>query len=107
MSTQVLEQHIVSTPGTLGGKPRIAGRRIAVSHIAIWHEQMNMSVAEIANQFDLSYGEIYAALSYYHDHKREIDENIEEEERWYEEEKAKSDSKLAKILRERSTEILP
>lgn len=68
MSIQILEQHIVSTPGVLGGKPRIAGHRIAVIHVAVWHEQMGMSAEEIARDYSLSLGEVYGALSYYHDH---------------------------------------
>ena len=39
-ATDVLAQHIVATPGTAGGKPRIAGRRITVQQIAIWHERL-------------------------------------------------------------------
>jgi Protein of unknown function (DUF433) len=40
----VISQHIVSTPGVLGGKPRVAGHRIGVQDIAIWHERMGRSV---------------------------------------------------------------
>jgi len=90
MDALTLEQHIVSTPGTLGGRPRIAGHRISVSHVAIWHEQMGMGVAEIADAYGLSFGEIYAALSYYHDHKQEIDDRIAEDERFYQEMKRQS-----------------
>src|SRR5918911_1655987 len=75
--TTVLEAaHIVSTPGVLGGKPRIAGHRISVQDVAIWHERMGMSVDEIATEYNLTLGEIYAALSYYHDHREEIQTRI-------------------------------
>ncbi len=33
-----LVEHIVATPGTCGGKPRIVGHRIRVQDIAILHE---------------------------------------------------------------------
>jgi hypothetical protein len=37
MTTQSLDRYIVATPGTLGGKARIAGRRISIEDIAICH----------------------------------------------------------------------
>ncbi|MEK7732296.1 MAG: DUF433 domain-containing protein, partial [Planctomycetota bacterium] len=30
--------HIEATPGVCGGRPRIAGHRIRVQDIAVWHE---------------------------------------------------------------------
>jgi uncharacterized protein (DUF433 family) len=33
-----IAEHIVKTPCTCGGKPRIAGSRIRVQDIVIWHE---------------------------------------------------------------------
>ena len=57
-----------------GGKPRIAGHRITVHHIVIWHERMGLSADEIASKHGLSLAEIYAALTYYYDHRQEIDE---------------------------------
>ena len=86
---------IVSTPGTLGGKPRIAGRRISVQDIAIWHEHMGMSPDEIATDYDLTLAEIYAALAYYHDHREEIEARIREGRAVVEEMKQRSPSKLA------------
>lgn len=75
--TVVLETaHIVSTPGVLGGKPRIAGHRISVQDVAIWHERMGLSVDEIATDHELSLAEVYAALAYYFDHREEIDNRI-------------------------------
>ena len=69
---------IESTPGIMGGKPRIAGHRITVQDIAIWHERLGRSVDEIAADYDLSLAEIYAALAYYFDHRAEVDRGIEE-----------------------------
>ena len=34
-----LGDRIVTTLGVRGGKPRIAGHRITVSDVAIWHER--------------------------------------------------------------------
>jgi uncharacterized protein (DUF433 family) len=72
----VITRHIVATPGTTGGRPRIAGRRITVQQIAVWHERLGMSADEIATEYDLSLGDIYAALAYYHDHRDAIDAAI-------------------------------
>jgi uncharacterized protein (DUF433 family) len=72
-SSNVITQHIVTTPGTSGGKPRIAGRRITVQQIALWHERLGVSVDEIASDYDLTLGDVYAALAYYHDHREAID----------------------------------
>ena len=68
--------HIVIEPDVLGGEPHIAGHRIAVSHIAIWIVYQGESPRELANEFNLTLGEIYAALAYYYDHKDEIDRTI-------------------------------
>ena len=50
MTTKTLNDHIVSTPGVVGGKPRIAGHRITVEDIMVWHELMGQSADEIAWQ---------------------------------------------------------
>lgn len=75
--TIVLDKHIEITPGIAGGKPRIAGHRITVQNIAIWHERMGRSVEEICSEYGLTLAEVYAALAYYFDHQVEIDKSIE------------------------------
>ena len=67
--------HIAISEDVAGGKPRIAGHRITVQHIVIWHERMGLSADEIASNHALSLAEIYAALTYYYDHRQEIDED--------------------------------
>ncbi len=78
MATKSLDQHIERTPGVAGGKARIAGHRIKVADIAVWHERFAMSADEIANEYDLTLVEVYAALAYYFAHREEIDREIEE-----------------------------
>jgi uncharacterized protein DUF433 len=46
---------------------------------------MGMSVDEIATDYDLTLGQIYAALSYYHDHREAIDAAIRADEAFVEE----------------------
>jgi len=72
--------NIVSTANVLGGKPRLEGRRISVQHIALQHVQAGWPVEEIAEAFDLTLAEIYAALSYYYAHKADIDRALADEQ---------------------------
>ena len=76
----VLAQHIEITPGVAGGKPRIAGHRITVQNIAIWHERMGISADEIVSEYGLTLADVYAAPAYYYDHREEIDESIRSDE---------------------------
>ena len=78
MTADTLNHHIAITPGVCGGKPRIAGRRITVASIAIWHERLGKSPDEIATEYDLTLADVHAALAYYFDHRAEIEEWIAE-----------------------------
>ena len=100
MATDTLHQHIEITPGIAGGKPRIAGHRITVQNIVIWHERMGMSADEIATEYDLSLADVYAALTYYFDHRPEIDQAMEESEAFVEALRQRTPSKLTQKLQE-------
>jgi uncharacterized protein (DUF433 family) len=78
MIAHVLDRHIEITPGIAGGKPRIAGHRITVQDIVIWHERLGKHADEICAEYDLVLADVYAALAYYFDHKEEIDRSIGE-----------------------------
>jgi uncharacterized protein (DUF433 family) len=93
---KVLDDHIEITPGVAGGKPRIAGRRITVQNIAIWHERMGRSADEIATEYDLKLADVYAALAYYFDHREEIDNSIQEGEAFAEALREQTPSKLGR-----------
>ena len=80
MALKSLDDHIEITPGICSGKPRIAGHRITVAHIAIWHERLGKCADEIATEYDLTLADVYAALAYYFDHREEIDQSIKEGE---------------------------
>jgi uncharacterized protein (DUF433 family) len=71
--------HIVSTRGVRGGKPRIRGHRITVHDIAI-RTREGKPPEDIAQMYQLTLGEVHAALSYYYDHRVEIDREIVEED---------------------------
>jgi len=104
MSVQILDRHIEITPTVAGGKPRITGRRITVQNVAIWHEYMGMSADEIANEHDLSLGDVYAALAYYFDHRAEIEQQITEDEAFVEALRAQTPSLLRDKLKQQHLE---
>jgi len=81
-----LDERIEITPGTCGGKPRIAGRRIRVQDIAAWHELQGMTPDEIVSGYpQLTLADVYAALAYYHAHREEIQRQIRADERFVKE----------------------
>src|SRR5262245_30515748 len=74
-------QHIVSTPGTCGGKPRSDGTRMRVWDVDVWHNLQRRSPAEIVADFpQLSLADVYAALTYYHDFRAEIESEMKSAE---------------------------
>ena len=76
MPAKTLNDHIVVTPGVRSGKPCIAGHRITVGDVVVWHEQLGIPAAQIAKTYDLTMAEVYAALAYYFDHREAIDQSI-------------------------------
>ncbi len=99
---EVMIGHIEISPDVCGGKPHIAGHRITVQDIAVWHERLGRDPDEIATEYGLSLGEVYAALAYYHDHRDEIDASIRADEAFVEELHRHTPSKLAGKLRGKS-----
>ena len=48
-----------------------------MENIVIWHERMSKSADEIATEYDITLADVYAALTYYFNHRAEIDQAIE------------------------------
>lgn len=93
-------RHIVSTPDVFGGKPRIAGHRIRVMDIVIWHEKRGLSPDEILDLYPgLELADVYAALAYYFDHVEEIEATIQQEKNIVAEVQEHYTSKLQEKLR--------
>jgi uncharacterized protein (DUF433 family) len=93
----VISEYIGIRPGYCGGEPHILGHRIKVRHVAVWHEAMGMSPADIAATYPtITLAQVHAALAYY-DHRDEIQAAIAEEDRFVEELKAKSGPSLPGI----------
>jgi uncharacterized protein (DUF433 family) len=63
-------------PKIRDGRPHIAGTTIEVSAVAIAKIVHMQSPEEIASDYKLTLAQVYAALSYYYDHKAEIDASI-------------------------------
>ena len=99
-----LADMIVKTPGTCGGKARIAGTRIKVKHVYIWVEQQGMTPAHVvAENPHITMAQVHAALAYYWSHSSEIKQEIEDEEKLVAELQAKAGpSKLAEKLKQSS-----
>lgn len=90
-------EYIEQSAETCGGKPRVAGTRIRVQDIAIWHDRLGWSADEIVSKHtQLSLASVYAALAYYHEHRAEIDEEIVHGKQAVEELKQRFPSKVTK-----------
>ena len=82
-STVDIGTFITQTPGTCGGRPRIAGTGVSVRRIAGWYK-MGRSPEEIADQYGhLTLSQIFAALAFYHANRESIDADLAEEEAGY------------------------
>jgi uncharacterized protein (DUF433 family) len=104
-----LDRYIAIRPGYSGGKPHIAGHRIKVQHVAVWHERLGQSPEEIvASHPELTLAEVHAALAYYHSHRDEIDADIRADEEFVARLRTEAGpSPLAEKLRERHAQDDP
>jgi len=96
----LIAEHIEITPGVCGGKPRIVGHRITVQNVVLWHERGGLSPDEIVSRHPgLTLADVYAALTYYHDHRDEIRAQIQADEEFADRLRAASSSPLQEKLR--------
>jgi uncharacterized protein (DUF433 family) len=93
-------QHITKTPGVCGGKACIAGHRIRVMDIVLWHEMRGYSPDEIVGMFPgITLADVHAALAYYFDHRQEIEADFKRDEELAESLRPRFPSKLQEKLR--------
>jgi uncharacterized protein (DUF433 family) len=72
---------ITRSPEIRGGRPRIAGTGVTVQRIVGWYK-MGLSPEEIAAEIGhLSWAQVYAALTYYHANRDEIEADMEADDR--------------------------
>lgn len=82
----VIREHIEIVQEEGGPRARIAGHRISVEDIAIWHEKLGMSPDEIVYNYPtITLADVHAALAYYWDHRDEIEQAIKDEDAFVEE----------------------
>jgi uncharacterized protein (DUF433 family) len=102
MLTSIAE-HVDIQPGRCGGKPCVAGTRIRVWDIHVWHDLRGWSPAEIVTQFpQLTLADVHAALAFYLDHREEINRQMREAEEFVEQMKAQAGPSLLDRVRERN-----
>lgn len=100
--TDVLQQHIKIVEKRAGPRACIAGTRIRVQDIVMWHERAGWSVDEIVDQYPhLTKADVHAALAYYWDHYDEIEREIAEDDAFVEELKRQQGSPLMEKLNNR------
>lgn len=89
------QQHITSSPDVCGGRPCIAGTRIRVQDIYAWHELQGLSPDQIVHEFpQLTLADVYAALSYFWDHREAMLARIEADRQVVEESKQRNAPRL-------------
>jgi uncharacterized protein (DUF433 family) len=84
--------YIEKKAGVCGGEPVIVGTRISVSLI-VEMERVGHTVDEMVAMYPhIKHAQVYDALSYYYDHKKEIDKIIDENKEAYCKEKTKDEN---------------
>jgi uncharacterized protein (DUF433 family) len=79
--SSVSTEHIAKTPGLCGGRACIAGHRIRVMDIAVLHEKRGLSPEEIVHQYPgITLADVHAALTYFLDHRQEIEDEFRQDE---------------------------
>ena len=80
MSTAMTQTVITKTPGVCGGKARIDGHRVRVQDIVTDYEWNGLSPDEICQQYPtITLAQVHAALSYYYEHRDEIQADLASE----------------------------
>src|ERR1700694_3404090 len=93
-------ERIVKTPGTCGGRARIAGHRVRVQDIVIWYEHQGMTPDEIVSHLPtITLADVHAALAYYFDHIEEIQQEMRAERAFVGELRRRNPSLLEAKLR--------
>lgn len=72
---------IVSTLGVVSGKPRIAGTRVRVQDVVYYH-RARWSVEKIGESLNLTPDQVNTALTYYAEHKADIDADLRLDEEY-------------------------
>ena len=80
MSQIQMTSHIELRPGVRGERAFVTGHRVRVQDIVLWNEE-GLSADEIVSRVPtISLADVHAALTYYFDHREEIDRQIQEDD---------------------------
>ena len=90
---------IAINPDIREGRPYLIGTTLTVADIAIAKVYRMLDADGIADYYDLSLPQVYAALAYYYEHKAEIDTSIAERRKLAQEMKEKRVGSRHKPLR--------
>ncbi len=75
---------VVKSADVLGGRPRIAETRLSVQRVAGWYKQ-GLNTEEICDRIGtVTLAQVYAALTYYHSNRQEIEGYLADEKAEYE-----------------------
>lgn len=64
---------IVRDDDVMDGEPRIEGRRVTVLRIQELVEERGLPATDVAAMHDLEVADVYAALTYYYEHPKEVE----------------------------------
>lgn len=67
---------IAINPNVRHGRAHVVGTSVTVADVAMAHIYHDQDADGIASWYKLTLPQVYAALSYYYDHKEETDEQI-------------------------------
>ena len=74
----VVAQYIEMRPSAIHGqKACVAGTRISVQDVYVWHELLGKTPDQIIAEYPfLTLAQVHSALAYYYDHAEEIREQV-------------------------------
>ena len=76
--TDTIRRHIEIVDGAGGPKAMIAGHRVRVEDVVVWHEKLGMSPDEIVDAIPtITLADVHAALAYYWDNREDLDHQME------------------------------
>lgn len=71
--------YVVSQPDRCGGSPVIKGTKFPVRSVVNYVLRQGISPEELVGEFShLTLAQVYDAISYYYDHRTEVDQDLKE-----------------------------
>jgi uncharacterized protein (DUF433 family) len=81
---QAPHPYVVRTPDVCGGAARLDGTRFPVRSVVVYVLQQGLTPEQLSEEWPgISLAAIYDALSYYYDHREEVDRDIDENRETY------------------------